>query len=55
VTDIGDSDGALLDAPLDDEPYTSEEEADDDAALERVRHGHGVPLDELIPNSGQVR
>ncbi len=37
----------LLSAPVDDEPYSAEEAAEDDAALERLRQGQGVPLDEL--------
>jgi hypothetical protein len=38
---------SLLYAPVDDEPFTPEEEAAADAALERVRQGHGVLLDDL--------
>jgi hypothetical protein len=40
---------SLLYAPVDDEPYTAEEAAEDDAALERLRQGQGVPLDQLVP------
>jgi hypothetical protein len=46
---------SLLYAPLDDEPYTPAERVEDDAALERLRQGHGVPLDELFPELGQSR
>jgi len=42
---------ALLYAPVDDEPYTDEERAEDDAALERLERGEGVPLDDLFPRS----
>jgi len=38
---------SLLYAPIDDEPFTPEEAAAADAALERVRQGHGVLLDDL--------
>jgi hypothetical protein len=41
----------LLDAPVDDEPYTCGERAEVDAALEQVRQGQGIPLDELFPRS----
>jgi hypothetical protein len=46
---------SLLYAPVDDEPYTAEEAAEADAALERLRQGHGVSLDELISGPGQDR
>jgi hypothetical protein len=46
---------SLLYAPLDDEPYTPEERAEDEAALERLRQGDGVLLDNLIPRSGTDR
>lgn len=39
----------LLDAPPDDEPYTEEEQAEDEAALKRIEKGEGIDLDELIP------
>jgi hypothetical protein len=45
----------LLYAPIDDEPYTPEERAEDEAALEQLRQGDGVPLDELIPRPGTDR
>lgn len=42
----------LLDAPPDDEPFSEEEEEEEqaaaDAALERIRQGHYVLLDDLI-------
>ena len=41
----------LLYAPVDDEPYTDEERAEDDAALERLGLGEGIPLDDLLPRS----
>jgi hypothetical protein len=41
----------LIDAPLDDEPFAEEEQAAADAALERVRQGHYVLLDDLIADS----
>jgi len=44
---------ALLYAPIDDEPYTDEERAEDDAALERVGQGDFVPLEDLVPRSGR--
>jgi hypothetical protein len=43
---------SLLYAPLDDEPYTPEEAAAADAALEGIRRGEGVPLDELLEQDG---
>ncbi len=46
---------ALLYAPADDEPYTDEERAEDDAALERLGQGEGVPLEELLPRSRRDR
>ncbi len=46
---------SLLYAPVDDEPYTAEEKAEVDAALERLRQGHGVLLDELISRPGTDR
>ena len=38
---------SLLYAPVDDEPFTPEEAAAADAALERIRQGQGVLLDDL--------
>ena len=38
----------LFDAPLDDEPFTEEEQAAADAALERIRQGDYVLLDDLV-------
>ena len=38
---------SLLYAPIDDEPFTPEEAAAADAALERLRQGHGVLLDDI--------
>jgi hypothetical protein len=46
---------SLLYAPVDDEPYTAEEAAEDDAALERLGQGQGIALDELIPRSKPSR
>lgn len=46
---------ALLYVPIDDEPYTDEERAEDDAALDRVAQGDFVPLDDLRPKSGRGR
>jgi hypothetical protein len=43
---------SLLYAPLDDEPYTPEEAAEADAALEGIRRGAGVPLDDLLAEDG---
>lgn len=45
----------LLYAPLDDEPYTAEEQAEDAAALERLQRGEGVPLDGLLPRGRRNR
>ena len=38
----------LFDAPFDDEPFTEEEQAAADAAMERFRQGHYVLLDDVI-------
>ena len=38
---------SLLYAPVDDEPFTPDEAAAADAALERIRQGQGVLLDDL--------
>jgi hypothetical protein len=38
---------SLLYAPVDDEPFTPEEAAAADAALERIRQGQGILLDDL--------
>lgn len=38
----------LLYLPEDDEPYTDEERAEDDAALEALERGEGTPLDDLF-------
>ncbi len=46
---------SLLYAPVDDEPYTPDERAEDEAALERLRQGDGVPLETLIPRPGTDR
>jgi hypothetical protein len=46
---------ALLYAPIDDEPYTDEERAEDDAALERLGQGEAVPLEDLLPRSRRGR
>jgi hypothetical protein len=46
---------ALLYAPIDDEPYTDEERAEDDAALERFGQGDCVPLEDLLPRDGLGR
>ncbi len=46
---------SLLYAAVDDEPYTPEEAAAADAALERLRQGHGVLLDDLIGESEPSR
>lgn len=46
---------SLLYAPVDDEPYTAEDAAEDDAALESLRQGQGVPLDELISERKRSR
>ncbi len=41
-------DADLIDAPLDDEPFTEEEQAAADAALERIRQGQYILLDDLV-------
>ena len=46
---------SLLYAPVDDEPYTPEEAAAAEAALEGIRRGEGVPLDELLAEDGPSR
>ena len=38
----------LIDAPLDDEPFTEEDRAAADRALEHYQQGHYVLLDDLI-------
>ena len=38
----------LFDAPLDDEPFTDEEQAAADEAMQRFRQGHYVLLDDLM-------
>ena len=44
----------LFDAPLDDEPFTEEEQAAADAALVRFRQGDYVLLDDLIAECGRA-
>jgi hypothetical protein len=46
---------AMLYAPIDDEPYTDEERAEDDAALEGAAQGDNVPLEDLLPRRGRNR
>jgi hypothetical protein len=46
---------SLLYAPVDDEPYTPEEAAEAEAALEGIRRGEGIPLDELLAEDGPSR
>lgn len=41
--------------PLDDEPYSEEEQAEDAAAIERLRRGEGVPLDEVASRGRRSR
>ncbi|HYW28016.1 MAG TPA: hypothetical protein VE953_27840 [Terriglobales bacterium] len=44
----------MFDAPLDDEPFTEEEQAAADAALVRFRQGDYVLLDDLIAECGRA-
>ena len=46
---------AMLYAPIDDEPYTDEERAEDDAAVESAAQGDNVPLEDLLPRRGRSR
>jgi hypothetical protein len=44
---------AMLYAPVDDEPYTDVERAEDDTALERAVQGEFIPLEDLLLRDGR--